>query len=614
MHTDTPLLDLAATVLGTGRASRLYRAVREKQLASSVSAYNYTPTDVGVFVVHAETRPQRAGEALRAAWAEVAGIREHGIAEGEMARARRIFESRWLRRLESMEGQASYLAEWEALGSWQLGGEYLATLLAATPKAVADATRRWLDPSQASVVAYRPAGGAPLAFDAAALERELTSVIAAAAPAANEALRAPATPAGTMTRERSIAGVDVFRTRSGIPILVKHKPGAPIVHFGIFAAGGASEEPIERAGLTMLMTRSALKGTERRTAPRIAADAELLGGSISPGTGGESFGWSFSVPTAHLEEAVELLADVVQNPVFPEDGFEAERQVALADVAMLRDDMYRYPMRMATEAAYGSHPYGVPVMGTEESLRVIEPQHARDWHRERALASASVIALVGDVDTAAAAGLLARYFDALRLREAPRVATPHWPRATAVNMLSREKNQTAIAIAFQAPARNDEERFAAQLAAGVASGLGGRFFEELRDKQSLAYTVQAFSVERRAAGMFMAYIATSPDKEDLARRGLLDEFRKLRETKVTDEELHQARTYAIGTHAIRQQSGSAVLADIIDAWLNGDGLHELDEYEAKLRAVTAEGIRDLAERCWDETRRVEGVVRGKVTV
>ena len=611
-HDDTPLLDLAATALGTGRASRLYRSVREKQLASSVSAYNYTPTEVGVFALHAETRPERTGDALRACWAEVMGMREAGIAEGEMARARRIFESRWLRRLESMEGQASYLAEWEASGDWRLGNAYLERLRSATANDVSEAARRWLDPARASVVAYRPKGTAALAENAGALAGDLGGVVPAPMPPSIGAMGAGAVIGTQQAKfEAVISGVHVFRAPLGIPILVRVKPGAPIVHFGVFSGGGASEERLQNAGLTTLMTRAALKGTERRNAARIAADAEMLGGSISPGAGAESFGWSFSVPAAFLDEAVELLADVVQHPVFPAEGLEAERQVALADVATLRDDMYRYPMRLAVEAAYGTHTYGIPVMGTEESLRAINAGAVREWHRTYALSGASVLAIVGDVDPQAVATLLARHFNTLVPRADLPVTKPEWPRATAVNMTTRDKNQTAIAMAFQGPGRHDDERFAAMLAAGVSSGLGGRFFEELRDKQSLAYTIQAFPVERRASGMFLSYIATSPEKEDLARRGLLEDFRKLREELVTEAELTQAKTYALGTHAIRQQSGSAVLADMVDAWLHGVGLHELDEYEGQINAVSARGIRELAARCWDESRRVEGVVRGK---
>jgi zinc protease len=354
-----------------------------------------------------------------------------------------------------------------------------------------------------------------------------------------------------------------------------------------------------------------VKGTERRTAQQIAEDAELLGGSVGVSAGTESFGWMLSVPARHTAAALDLLADVVQRPTMPEDCFETERDVALSEVATVRDDMYRYPMRLATQAAFPGHPYGVPASGTEESLRTIGAGDLREWHRARVRDGAPVIAVVGDVDADEIAALAARDFALLRAGDTPAVPAPRWPAEPVRAVESREKAQTAIALLFPGPRRTDlEARFVADMIAGVASGLGGRFFEELRDRQSLAYTVQAFSSERSLAGMFVSYIATSPEQEERARRGLLDEFARLREAPVTDEELTRAKTYAIGTHAIAQQSGAAVLGDMIDAWLFGRGLRELDEFDALVRRVTPAMMQAFARRHFDESALVEGIVRG----
>src|SRR5581483_853324 len=99
-------------------------AVRERRLASTVSASNYTPTELGVFVIHAECPPDAASTAGAAIWAEVARLRADGVGPRELTRAKRLLESRWVRRTESMDGQASHLAEWEALGDWSLGDRY----------------------------------------------------------------------------------------------------------------------------------------------------------------------------------------------------------------------------------------------------------------------------------------------------------------------------------------------------------------------------------------------------------------------------------------------------------------------------------------------------------
>src|SRR5439155_7058822 len=111
---------------------------------------------------------------------------------------------------------------------------------------------------------------------------------------------------------------------------------------------------------------------------------------------------------------IELLADVAQHPTLEGDALDTERAIALADVIALRDDMYRYPMRLATQAAFAGHPYGVPVSGTEESLRGIDANAVREWHNQRVLRAASVIAIVGDEDPDALAAIAARAFTELR--------------------------------------------------------------------------------------------------------------------------------------------------------------------------------------------------------
>ncbi|HUQ46597.1 MAG TPA: pitrilysin family protein [Gemmatimonadaceae bacterium] len=604
----TPALDILATVLAGGRASRLYRAVRERKLASSVSAYDYTPTSLGVFVVHAETPPEQVADAARAIWSQLRTLREHGVSEAELVRAKRLYESRWVRRLEDMEGQANYLAEWEALGDWRHGDAYLDRALAVTGEELTSLARRYLDPDQAAVVVYRPEHTPELASDTAAMR----ALLDAAPPAAVEPASLPfgASPAVHVGMRvlREEAGVSVYETASGIPILVRRKAGA-LVHAGVFALGGARDEPTEYAGLTSLLVRTAIKGTAHRTAAQIAEEAELLGGSVGGSAGSESFGWSISVPARHAPAAIELLADVAQHATIPVDAFETERALALADLIALRDDMYRYPVRLATSAAFAGHPYGVPTTGDERSLAALTVEHARAWHRDRLLHAPAVIGVVGHAEPADLAGIVASVFGALRGGGERRIGAPTWPAAAIQRVEQRDKAQTALAMMFPGPARTDDARFAAAMIAGVASGLGGRFFDELRDKQSLGYTVHAFASDRALAGAFVAYIATGPEKEELARRGLLAEFAKLRDEPVTARELEQAQTYAIGVHAISQQSGGVVLGNMVDAWLFGR-LAELAEFEARVRGVTAAGMQRIARAYFDEERRVEGIIRG----
>ena len=609
-HPDTPALDLVAAVLGTGRASRLYRAVRERRLASSVSAYNYTPTEVGVFVAHAETQPGSAGDAAKAMWEQIRAIREGDLGELEIERAKRVYESQWVRRLEDMEGQANYLAEWEALGDWRMGDRYLERLLTVSRDDLVGVVERHLDPDNAAVIVYRPNGSAPVAESPDAMRELLESEPRPAVlqPSPPYTPRAQA-PTAAPQFVRAEAGVREYRSARGTPILVRHKPGALLVHAGVFALGGVSDETGENSGITTLMARTALKGTANRTATQIAEEGEMLGGSISSAVRAESFGWSMSVPARNGAAAIELLADVAQHPTYERAALDTERVTALADVVALRDDMYRYPMRLAAQAAFQPHPYGLPPGGTEDGLKRVGVDAVRGWHAEHVLSSAGVIVLVGDADPDELAAIAARAFDELRPRPARNIEIPRWPSTITIELEQRDRAQTALTILFPGPTRNDLARYSAGMIASVASGLGGRFFDELRDKRSLCYTVNAFALDRQFAGAFGAYIATSPEQEEAARAGLLAEFRRLREEPVTDEELSRSKTYAIGTHAIRQQNGSAVLFDVIDAYLLGE-LRELIEYDDRVREITAESMQRVAQEYFDPSRRVEGIVRG----
>ncbi|WP_373060821.1 M16 family metallopeptidase [Gemmatimonas sp.] len=626
-HPDAPALDLAGLALGSGRASRFYRAIRERQLASSVSAWDYTAGDVGVFVAHTESPAVHALTATRYLWRELQAARTQGFRRSEVARAQSITEARWLRRLESMDGQATYLASWEAEGGLDLASRYYDALLSLAPRDLQNALETHLDPEQVAVISYRPNGAAPLAEHEAALREMLravegqgSSVLAdpdvltplssdVIGETVGDVIGAPAVHVG-LRAERVERDVHVYRTSSGVPVLVLPRPGSSLVNVGVIQRGGSCVEPASLEGLSRITAQAMLKGTERRSGARIAELAEELGSSIGVSAALESAGWTMSVPVRHFSAATELLGDVLQHPVFPEEGVNTERALALAEATRARDDMYRWPMRLASIAAYGAHPYARSVIGTEASLAQVDSASVHAFHADHIARGASVIAVVGDVSPQDAADVIERAFPLLRWQDEVAPALVPWPDQAHVLHEERTKKQTALAMLFPGPSRYHDDRFAARVLSAVASGLGGRFFEQLRDKQSLAYTVSAFPIERRAGGAFAAYIATSPSREEEARNGLLGEFVKLCEAAPNDEEMERARRYLIGTHAIAQQSGGSVLGELVDAWLFGEGLHERHEVVHRLAAVQGDDVLRMARASFDPSRMAEGVVRG----
>jgi zinc protease len=180
-----------------------------------------------------------------------------------------------------------------------------------------------------------------------------------------------------------------------------------------------------------------------------------------------------------------------------------------------------------------------------------------------------------------------------------------------MRLVSRDKAQTAIAMAFPGPSRRDSlRRHPAEVWAAVASGLGGRLFDALREKRSLAYTVLASAWLRRRGGSLVTYIATGPEREEEAREAMLAELAVFAAEPVTGTELTQAVEYLAGQTEVERQSGAAVASEILDAWLVGRGLEEMEDPAAAYRQVTADAVQEVAAEYLTGGRRAEGVVRG----
>lgn len=605
---DTPALDVLAGLLGQGRASRLFRGVRERGHASDIDAYNYTPTEIGVFGISLECEPGQMEAALQATHDEVDRLIRDGAEAQELDRVRTQMSARLLRRLETAEGQANMLARWQALGDWREAGAYLDRVLALTPDDIAAAARRYLDPEAVAVLAYRPEGTPALGW----ADDELPSHLAAGS----------ATPPGPLTLEPVAAvnaPVEVGSPRmedgvlqypmDGGRLVVKPRSRTPMVSMAVFRRGGVIHEAPETAGITGLTMRTSVKGTASRTAERIALESEQLGGAIGTAAGADLLSWSLTVPAEHFQDGLSLLADVALNPTFPARELERERDVLLADLDRLRDDMYAYPLRLLFRGAFPDHPYGYGPDLVERAVSGLDADALRSWHAG-SLAQPWVF-VVGDVEPDRAADLVGRLFGTPSLEYGDPSVAPQWPAAGAVERVQRERAQTALALGFPGPDRGHDDEAAMRVLANAVSGLGNRLFEELRSRRSLAYTVAAYPIARRLAGAFIGYIATSPERAEEARSTLLEELDALRREPPTGEELERARRYTIGTHRIRTQTNASQLSELAGALMLGRGLEEVRTFEERIRSVGRDDVLEAAIRWLDPDRVVEGAVVGR---
>jgi zinc protease len=349
-------------------------------------------------------------------------------------------------------------------------------------------------------------------------------------------------------------------------------------------------------------------------AATLAFAFERLGGSLGTSSASDWLGFGASVLSENLGEAAALLDVVSSRPHLHDADVTAERGLMIAEAERVADDMFRFPFQLAFSAAFGRRGYGLPVGGLPETLPDIEPEDVRAWHAGAIRDVRPVVIAVGDVDPPRASDELVGVFGSRPALSPSLLSEPiDWlPGSGAeppLRVVSRDKAQAALAMAFPGPSRRHPDHAAAQVWGAVASGLGGRLFEALRDRRSLAYTVVATAWQKARGGALLTYIATSPEREEEARQEMLVELERFTREPVADAELRQAVNYLAGQAAVSRQNGGAVAGEILEAWLAGNGLEELADPAAPFRAVEADDVLRVAASL-DPARKAEGVVRG----
>lgn len=604
---DAPALDLAAAVLASGRGSWLYRSLREPGMVTSISAHSYAPTEIGVFSVTADLDSSRLNQAVEGVAREVARLRDIGPSEDDVDRARTLVRASWARRMESMEGRASALAAAEQLSDVGFLDREYEALGSVTPAEVREAAARYLRADAVSAVAYLPRGeGEALTVPG------LAGAFATAAPARDApqpgpaiARRAPRPASGKWEAET------LYVELAGADLLLRRKTGVPLVSLGIYVPR-VHFDPPGLAGLGALTVRAAVRGAGELDAAALAFAFERAGGTLGTAAGSDWLGLGTSVLAERLPDAAVLLDLVYTRPRLAERETEAERGLMIAEAEQIEDDMFRFPFQLAFGAAFGEQGYGLPVGGLPHTLAAITAADAQAWSERALLGVRPVVLAVGDMHPEEAARTLAGVFGGYPARPRSGALRPGAAAGAGVGerVVTREKAQTALAMVFPGPARSDPDRIAAQVWAAAASGLGGRMFEALRDRRSLAYTVVASAWPKGRAGALMTYIATSPEREEEARAAMLDELGRFAAEAVSEAELTQAVNYLAGQSEVSRQSASALSGEILEAWLTGGGLADLADPAGAYRGVNTADVQRVAGRYLDPARRSEGVVQG----
>jgi zinc protease len=614
---DDLALRILSHLLGSGRASRLFQAVKEqKGLVDTVGSTLESFRDIGVLTIVAENDAANAPGVIRAIQAEIEHLRLELPSRGEIERARTAIEFRYNQSRSEVLGRSSILAYYESLGGFALAEEIVERLNAVTAEDVRRVAHTYLTLENATLLEYVPEGKGGAAPESAALEADLRRVPPAAAipevgpprPAAQGA--APPAPP-RLVRAGDSLGVSRHRFEPGPVLLHEERRDLPLVTFCLSFRGGRSAEGRENSGITRLMQAIMVKGSASRGAREVALEIEGLGSSIERVMDEDYFGFAVSILSRCARRGWDLLMDLVRRPAFRHEEIEKERAIQLAAQETIKDQSLPYTFQLFRQAAFGSHPYSLPSFGLAVPVQSMKRENLVRWHRATVRPDSMVVSVVGDIPEADAVDLVGSSItdwapEGFGVRDPGQLLG--WGASEVVER--RRRRQTAQVIGFPTPGLQTPERLPLDLVQALTSGLGGRFFEEVRGRRGLAYAVHSFNYHRIGGGAFAVYLATSPGDETEARRVLLEEIGRLRQEGPRREEVERARRFTLGMHSIALQGNSQRAFRYADAEVRGLGMEAVQTYPDRLAAVGYEEIHDAIWRYVDPDQCAMGILRG----
>lgn len=401
---------------------------------------------------------------------------------------------------------------------------------------------------------------------------------------------------------------------NGVRVLSQQVPGMHTVSIGIWLANGARYEQPAEQGIAHFIEHLLFKGTSRRTARQITREIDSLGGVLNAFTSYEYVCYYAKALTRSLPQVVDILTDMFLHSTFPAEEIERERKVVLQEIKM-RDDAPEEAIHdRLHQSFWKGHPLGHPILGTAETISRLNRneilQFREHWYRP----SEIMIAAAGAVDHQALVGLLQPMFAGLPSGEPRRTQQQSGRSASGrvVEVSERELEQTLICLGTEGLPATSADRYSLMLLNAVlGGGMSSRLFEEIREKRGLAYSVYSYVASFADAGALAVYAGTERERSCEALKIILEEMSRLKQEKIPADELNAAREQVKGKILMSLESSDSYMSRLARSYLYFGRYQPLDEIMAGYDAVTADDLRSLAARLFqDDSLNIQ--VMGKV--
>ena len=387
---------------------------------------------------------------------------------------------------------------------------------------------------------------------------------------------------------------------NGMRILTERMPHVRSVAVGVWVETGSRHEIEARGGVSHLIEHLVFKGTATRSAEAIARTMDSVGGQMDAFTTKENTCFYVQVLDEHLPLAVDLLTDILLHPLFDAEELEREKSVVLQEIRMVEDTPDDIIHDLFAAQIWGGHPLARPILGTRELVTGFHRDAIAEYFGEEYVPPRIIIAVAGNVTHDQVVELFGRGFNGYTRPARPR-ASDAVRLAPGVNIVNKALEQVHLVMGFPGLAHAAPERYAMFVLNDVIGGsMSSRLFQEVRERQGLAYSVHSGVQAFTDTGLMYVYAATDEKNFSKVLKSILKELRDVKKHGVTEEELRRSKDHLKGSLMLSLESTSSRMNRLAKHELHLGSFLTIDDMLASIDGVRHDEVQALVSQVIDE--------------
>ncbi|MFC1658979.1 M16 family metallopeptidase [Pseudomonadota bacterium] len=391
---------------------------------------------------------------------------------------------------------------------------------------------------------------------------------------------------------------EITKLNSGIRVITHHMLYVESVVISVWVKTGSRSEDESNSGISHFLEHMAFKGTPTRTARDIAEAFDNIGGKVNAFTSAEVTCYYAKVLKDDSEKATEILADIFQNSIFPEEEVTKEKDVVLQEISMVNDTPNEIIFDYFQNTAFPNQPAGMPILGTEKNVRSFSSFDLKNYVKDKYKTGNIVISFAGNIKHKYSLELVNRYFCNLSKGE-----ENIFQKANYIGGLFHkqkdELEQVHIIIGFRGKSYKDEEYYHLNLLSSIlGGGMSSRLFQRIREELGLVYSIYSFSSSDIDCGLFGIYAGTTPENLDKVVNASGEELLKIAE-KIEEEELSRSLAQFKASLLMSMESSISMSQKIGSDILCFGKVRTKEEILDKLNSITTKDLKDSMEKLLD---------------